>query len=167
MSKRISAPSLALPFALSLSLSLSLSACDEHHHDEDPVAEACEHLGGAPTPLTAAATATGAPEVKADHKRYDVTLGDVSGGKAGVVSFTSTQKGHLLVFLSVDVPVLAKASTGLDVTLNASSKTATCPTVKAWYEYEVGVGRYDFTLGGAGNTTSTVGMVLETQTHEH
>jgi hypothetical protein len=159
---------IASSFALAVTL---VTACDDHDHDhdhEDPAAEACEHLGGPPTPVTATATATGTAEVKADHKRYEVKLLDAGGGKAGVVSFNSAKTGHMLVFLSADVSLAVKTSTNLDATLNETKKTGlACPALKASYEYEVGVGRYDLTFGGTGNTTDTVGVVIEAEQHEH
>lgn len=146
----------------------TLAACHDDHDHEDPTAEACEHLGGPPTPITAAANNTSAPAIAADHKRYELTLPDGASGKTGVVSFTSAQKGHLIVFLSADVPLSMKGASGVDATLNESSKTGfPCAQLKASYEYEVGIGRYDLTFGGGGNTVATVSVVLESEQHEH
>jgi hypothetical protein len=150
-------------------LATSITACADHDHGEgDAAAEACEHLGGSPVAVTATATTTGAPAVMADHKRYEIKLGDLTGGgKGGVVAFESPLKGHLSVFLSADVPLVVKGGNGVEATLNSSSKTGPCTALKAQYEYEVGVGHYDLTFGGTANTTDSVGIVLEAETHAH
>ena len=155
-------------FLLAALLTFSLAACgDEHSHGvEDPAAEACEHLSGPATQVTAAVSPLGAPMVAADHKRYDVKLLDgVSGGKSGVIGVTIGQKGHLLVFLGRDVPVAISNAAGTAILGQRANAAPPCAQLKAAYEYEVTVGRHDITLGGPANAIETVGLVLETESH--
>jgi hypothetical protein len=140
---------------------LLLAGCDVIG-TPDPLDEACEHLTAIPSPLTAAATAGGAPEV-ATHTRYDVSLPDASGGRVGAVKFASTLRGLLLVFLAADVPTRVATAGGQNVPSTRGGKTGPCPELKAWYEYEVGVGQQVITLGGPGNTVTPVGLVLESE----
>jgi hypothetical protein len=157
----VSLPSYALAFVL-------ITACGEDHDDgnEDPIAEACEHLAGAAISVTATSTATGAPVIAADHKRYDVKLVDGgAAGKSGVVTFNSAAVGHLQLFLTADVPVTAATAVGVPVTGSKVTIAPPCAELKAVYEFNVTVGRYDLTIGGATTTADTVGVVVEADMH--
>jgi hypothetical protein len=168
---------LTMSLHLSLSLlaaSLFLPACgDDEKKEDDPAAEACEHLAGAASPVTAAATGASAPPaVAADHKRYEVTLPDATGGdagKQGVVRFASAQHGEMQVFLGADVALKVTSSAGAEVDPEGGKRTSglPCTQLAAWYVYDVDVGSYDLTLGGPGNTTASVGVVIEAGAHEH
>jgi hypothetical protein len=155
-----------------LAATLLVPACgDDDKKEEDPAAEACEHLAGTSSPVTAAAAgATDAPAVAANHKRYEVTLPDATGaaGKQGVVKFASTMAGEMQVFLSADVPLKVASSSGTELAPEGGKQTTTpCTQLKAWYVYDVEVGSYNLTLGGAGNTTASIGVVIEAGAHEH
>jgi hypothetical protein len=143
---------------------LTLTACGDHDHDhegEDPGAEACEHLKDATTAITATTGPAGAP-LLASHTNHAVTLPDgPTGGKRGVVSVMSSKAATLHVFLGAAVGLAAADASGKEISAAAPMKSGSCPEVKAWYEYPVGVGRYDFTLGGAANTTGNVNVVIE------
>jgi hypothetical protein len=162
MSSRILRQVALLPLSLVL-----LAACDDHDQGtEDPIAEACEHLAGAAVAVMATAGATGAPAIAADHKRYDVKLVDgPSGGKIGVVSLNSAAVGHLQLFLSADVPVTAATAAGMAIAGSKVAIAPPCSQLKAVYEFNVAVGRYDITIGGASNTVESVGVVAEADVH--
>jgi hypothetical protein len=146
-----------------------LSACgDDKKKEEDPVAEACEHLKDPPVAVTAAAVTatTTIPSVAADHKRYEVTLPSEGTGKQGVVKFSSTMKGEMTVFLSADIPLTVETSTGAGVGAEGGKKTtAPCTELKAWYVYDVDVGTYNLILGGPTSSTASVGLVIEAGMH--
>jgi hypothetical protein len=143
---------------------LTFAACGEHDHDhegEDPGAEACEHLADAATTITATAGPAGAP-LLGSHTNHAVTLLDgPTGGKRGVVSVMSSKPATLHVFLGAAVGLAAADASGKEITAAMPMKSGSCPALKAWYEYPVGVGRYDLTLGGAANTTGNVNVVIE------
>lgn len=162
------------PTTILLAASLLLAtACGNDKTEDgehDPAAEGCEHLGAAATPITATAAGTATPtaSIAADHKRYDVTLPDApGGGKLGQVKFASAAAGHLLVYLSADLPIRLTDANGAEVTPSESGKTGPCTQLAAWYEFHVAVGPYTLALGGPSTTTSVVGVVLETETDAH
>ena len=128
--------------------------------------EGCEHLQEGPaTPVTATTAGTGAPAVSNDHKRYDITLVDVSGGKGGAVSFAAGEAGDYILFLGADVPMKVTDSAGGTVTFEESAQSSTvCSEVKGRYVVPLEVGTYALTFGPT--TESAVSLVIEEAAHE-
>ena len=142
-----------------------LAACEEQTTEPDHAVEACEHLKEAATMISGSTTPAG--EVMS-HKRFEVTLLDGGiGGKTGTVRFQVAKAGHMLVFLTADVPVKVTNPNGGELKPAQIKKTGPCTELKAWYEYEVAVGPHTIALGGTTTTASSVGLVLETEEHVH
>ena len=143
---------------------LSLMACGAEAPEESPDVEACEHLKVGPaTAVTAAQSpASGAPPaVAANHNRYDITLVDVTGGKGGVVTFSSTKAGDYRVSLNKDVP-FAIIDGAIEETVKGSTE---CTELKARHTFELGVGTWTFEFGPTAETE--VGLVIEEAAHAH
>jgi hypothetical protein len=162
------------PITLVLSLSaLALfgAGCgedDEPEEHEDPDVEACEHMkDGPPAAVTAAAAfATTAPAVNNDHKRYDLTLADGVGGKAGFVTFAVPAAGEYILYTSAAVKVAVKSAAMADVTAESTTNTfAGCPEVKGRHVYDLTVGT--FVIGIGPETSDKVSLVLEAHEHAH
>jgi hypothetical protein len=142
-----------------------LAACEEHTTEPDHAVEACEHLGE--TAMMINGSATPAPEVMT-HKRFEVSLLDGGiGGKTGTVRFQVPKAGHLLLFLTADIPVKVTNPNGGELMPAEIKKTGPCTELKAWYEYEAAVGPHTIALGGTTTTVSSVGLVVETEEHVH
>jgi hypothetical protein len=142
-----------------------LAACDEHTTEPDHAIEACEHLKEMPTMVSGSAMP--AAEIMT-HKRFEVTLLDGGiGGKTGTVRFQMPKAGHLLLFLTADVPVKLTNPNGGELTAAKIKKTGPCTELKAWYEYEAAAGAHTIALGGTTTSVSSVGLVVETEEHAH
>jgi hypothetical protein len=140
-------------------LVLALAACPGTQPTETPDDEGCEHLQEGPAAaVTAASSATGAPAVSNDHKRYDVTL---TSGAAGYVSFASSAAGDYIFFLDQAVPFAVQDPAGANVAIESSALTgAKCAEVKGRHVVPLGVGTYRLVLGPS-TTVTKVGMVVE------
>jgi hypothetical protein len=142
-----------------------LAACDEHTTEPDLAVEACEHLKETPSMINGSATP---PAEVMTHKRFEVSLLDAGiGGKTGVVRFALPKAGHLLLFLTADIPVKVTNPNGGELTPAEIKKTGPCTELKAWYEYEAAVGTHTVALGGTTTSVSSVGLVVETEEHAH
>lgn len=153
--------------SLVLSLSLLFAGCGQPAAPEADV-EACEHLQEGPAvAVTAAATADGAaPTVSEPHKRYDVALVDVAGGKGGTVTFAAAEEGHHALYLSADVPVEVRDGSGAVVAFEKSATSvSSCTEVKSKRELELGVGTYRVTFGPT--AVPSVSLVVEHVGEEH
>jgi hypothetical protein len=150
--------------AVLLSAALIMGCGDE---EETADTEGCEHLQGGPTtPVTATAGTTGAPAVSNDHRRYDITLTDVTGGKGGSVSFAAAEAIDYILFTSADVPVIVKDSGGMTVTPEASVKSSSaCTEIKGRHTIPLSVGTYTLTFGPT--TATTVSLVIEESGNDH
>jgi hypothetical protein len=134
--------------------------------DEESVdVEGCEHLQEGPaTPVTATATATGAPAVKADHRRYDITLVDVTGGKGGSVTFAAAAEGDYVLFTNADVQVADTDANGQTVGIEASTKSSSeCTEIKGRHTIPMKVGTHTLTFGPTPLTA--VSVVIEPDAH--
>ncbi|HYH94681.1 hypothetical protein [Hyalangium sp.] len=151
--------------AVLLSTALLVGCGDEETAD----VEGCEHLQGGPaSSINATAATAGAPEVKADHRRYDITLVDVTGGKGGTVSFASAEEAHYVLFTSADVPVAIKDGSGTTVALEESVKTSSeCTEIKGRHTVELAVGTYSITFGPTSATSVSVVMEEDAGAHDH
>jgi hypothetical protein len=154
-------------FSAVLLSSALLVACGEEA-EETADTEACEHLKEGPTsPVTAVATGMG-PAVSNDHRRYDITLVDVTGGKGGSVSFAAAEGIDYILFTGADVPVTVKNSGGTAVNPEASATSSSeCTEVKGRFTYPLSVGTYTLTFGPTALTS--VPLVIEEAggDHEH
>lgn len=147
-----------------------LAGCGDDEPTESPDTEGCEHLQEGPaSSITAAATGAG-PAVSNDHKRYDIALADVTGGKGGSVSFAVSEATEYVFFISADVPFAVTTSSGQAVEIEESTKSSeTCSEIKGKHIVPLAtVGTYTLTFGPT--TASQVSLVIEEageHDHEH
>ncbi len=154
--KRFSAVLLSVAF---------LVGCGEASSDSD----ACEHLQEGPaSAVTASANELGAPAVSHDHRRYDISLIDGTGGKGGSVSFAVAEAGRYTVFLNGEVPVNLKDANGQRIEVLASgADSSKCSELKRMHFFELAVGTYSLTFGPT--TAGSVSLVIigENDEDEH
>ena len=158
---------LLLSASLLSSLLLSSACGGDEEETENPDVEGCEHLQEGPaTPVSATATGAAAPAVDDDHRRYDITLTDVAGGKGGDVTFASGEAGDYVLFLDAAVPVSVLDGAGAQVPFESSSaSSAQCTEIKARHVLELGVGTYTLRFGPS--PLDAVGLVVELGEHAH
>jgi FAD/FMN-containing dehydrogenase len=151
-------------FAACLLSTALLVGCSGEEETADT--EACEHLQNGPqSAVTATAAAAGAPAVSNDHKRYDITLVDVTGGKGGSVSFASSEAAEYVFFLNADVPFKATDASGQTVAIEASATSSSeCGDIKGRHIVPLGVGTYTLSFGPTSATS--VSLVIEEEAHE-
>ena len=147
-------PSCALRMLTILMLATAAIGCghDDDHEHENPNEEACEHFEkGPPAAVTAAASSSAdAPKINNDHKRYDVKLVDVGGGKGGFVAFAAGKAGDYIFFTDAPVQLSVKSSTMADVPVEKSdAMIAECMAVKGRHVFPLQVGTYVIGIGGA------------------
>jgi hypothetical protein len=152
---------------LSTSILFSAGCGDDEEETESLDAEGCAHLQKGPaTPITATAAASGAPAVNTDHRRYDISLIDVTGGKGGSVTFAVAEEGDYLFFINEDVPMAIRTSGGEVRTPEEVVKSSTeCSEIKGRYTVELGVGTHVLTFGPTSKTS--VSLVAEHGEHDH
>jgi hypothetical protein len=130
--------------------------------------EGCEHLKEGPgVSVTATATASGAPSVSNDHKRYDITLPAGTGGNTGSVSFAVGETAHYVFFLGSDVNLaIASTSGSSSVSFESSTKSSeACTEIKGRHVAELLVGTYTLTFSSP--TQTRVSLVIEEEGGEH
>ncbi len=143
-----------------------LAGCGGEKNEAD--VEGCEHLQEGPAAaVTATATASGAPSVRNDHKRYDITLPAGSGGNVGSVSFEAGEASDYVFFLGSNVTLkVTNVTSGQAVTFEESATSSTeCTEVKGRYVAPLQVGTYTLTFGPT--SESSVSLVIEETAHEH
>lgn len=142
-----------------------LVGCGESPNEAD--VEGCEHLKEGPAAsVTASTSASGAPAVSNDHKRYDITLPAGSGGNVGSVSFAAAEATDYVFFLGANVPLKVTNASGQEVTFEESAtKSDQCTEVKGRYVAPLQVGTYTLTFGPT--SESRVSLVIEETDHEH
>lgn len=142
------------------------SGCGSETPPPGPDAEGCEHLREGPAVAVAAAPAAdGAPEIAANHRRYDVALTPVAAGNGGFVRYAAPEAGDYLFFLSADVAVQFLDAAGAPVAPEASAKSSTaCVEVKGRHVVPLEVGPYAIQLGPT--THGAVSIVVEEAAHE-
>lgn len=130
-------------------------------------AEGCAHLQKGPgAEVTATATASGAPAVSNDHKRYDITLVEVNGEKVGSVSFASSEATDYIFYLSADVRFSVADSSGNAVDIEESAtSSAACDDIKGRHVVPLGVGTYTLSFGPT--SVASVSLVAEAHEHDH
>jgi hypothetical protein len=133
--------------------------------------EGCEHLKEGPSaPVTASATASGAPAVSNDHKRYDISLPAGTGGNnTGSVSFQVGEAAHYVFFLGSDVNLgITSTSGSSSVSFESSAKDSeACSEIKGRYVAELQVGAYTLTFGPTSQTSVSLVIEEEGEEHEH
>ena len=141
--------------ALLLSVAL-LVGCGEETIDSD----ACEHLQEGPaSAITASATATGAPSVSDDHRRYDIAFVDGTDGKGGSVSFAVAEANDYTLFLNGVVSVVLRDANGQLVGVTASGTgSSECFDIQRRHLFPLEVGTYSITFGPT--TASSVSLVI-------
>ena len=157
-----------LHITCALLLSVGFAGCGSDDDDEPNIdVEGCEHLKEGPAvAVTAATSTTGAPAVSNDHKRYDVTLVDVTGGKGGSVSFAADEATDFIFFLNADVPVQFLDATGAAATPESSVNSSTvCTDIRKKHTVPLKVGTYALSFGPT--TQSAVSVVIEEAGHVH
>ncbi len=130
--------------------------------------EACEHLKNGPAAsVTATAASSGAPAIKSDHKRYDVTFVDITGGKGGYVTYAAAEKGDYLFFFDRAAPVKFFDGSNKEVAPERSESSSTsCAEVMARHTVPLEVGTYSLSFGPT--TETSVKIVVEQNAHaEH
>jgi hypothetical protein len=141
-----------------------LAGCGGEKNEAD--VEACEHLQEGPAaPVTATASASGAPAVSNDHKRYDITLPAGTGGNVGSVSFAAAEATDYVFFTGSTVTLKVTSASGQEVTFEESATSSTeCTNVKGRYVAPLQVGTYTLTFGPT--SESSVSLVIEETNHE-
>ncbi|MFP2924659.1 hypothetical protein ACLESO_05465 [Pyxidicoccus sp. 3LG] len=153
--------------ALLMSTALLATACgDDEEGEENVDVEGCEHLQEGPaTPVTATLTGT-PPSVSNDHRRYDITLVDGTGGKTGSVSFAAAEATDYVIFTGADVALTVKNASGATVEIEESTKSSTqCTDIKGRHVVPMGVGTHTLTFGPT--TAASVSVVIEEAAHDH
>jgi hypothetical protein len=148
--------------AVLLSVAL-LVGCGEETIDSD----ACEHLQEGPSAtITASASATGAPAVSNDHRRYDISLTDGTDGKGGSVSFAVAEANDYTLFLTGEVPVNVRDANNqrIEVTVSGTGSSE-CSEIKRRHTFALTVGTYSITFGPT--TAASVSLVIVEATAEH
>ena len=140
-----------------------LAGCGEP--DEADV-EGCEHLQEGPS-AAVSASASGAPAVSNDHKRYDITLPAGSGGNVGSVSFAAPEATDYVFFLGSNVTLKVTNASGQTVSFEESAtSSAQCTNIKGRYVAPLEVGTYTLTFGPS-TSVNSVSLVIEESGHEH
>ncbi|RKG76391.1 hypothetical protein [Corallococcus terminator] len=153
--------------AVLLSASLLVSACGDDAEESTGDEEGCEHLQEGPAvSVTAAVSGTG-PAVSNDHKRYDIALVDVTGGKGGAVSFAVAEATDYVLFTSAPVPVKVTNGSGATVEFEESTNSSTlCSDIQGRHIVPLTVGTHTLTFGPS--TLSSVSLVIEESgEHDH
>ncbi len=134
--------------------------------EESADTEGCEHLQNGPgAAVTATPTASGAPAVRNDHKRYDVALVDVSGQKGGSVTFAASEAADYVFFLGADVPFSVANASGQAVAIEESAKSSSeCTDIKGRHVVPLSVGTYTLSFGPS--SLASVSLVVEEAAHE-
>ena len=157
------------PLLLIVSAALGLAGCGgDDHEEENPNAEACEHMKqGPPAALTAGADfLITAPKINSDHKRYDVTLVDVPGGKGGYLTFAVAHAGDYIFYSSAPVIMTVKTPAMADVAAESSATgIPECTEVKGRQVHDLAVGTYVLVV--APQSLNQVSLVVEESGHTH
>ena len=154
--------------AFLLSTALVSAGCGDDHSDEEGVdAEACEHLQEGPATAVMANMATNnpPPEIRADHRRYDITLADGPDGKQGAVSFAVSEAADYVIYTNADVPLSITTASGEAVEIEESTSSSTgCTDIKGRHVVPLTVGTHLLTFGPT--SAATVSVIVE-ESHDH
>ena len=153
--------------AFLLSTALVSAGCGDDHPEEEGVdAEACEHLQEGPASAVIATLGTDAPPaIRADHRRYDITLADGPDGKQGAVSFAVSEAADYVIYTNADVPLSITTASGDAVEIEESTSSSTgCTDIKGRHVVPLTVGTHLLTFGPT--STATVSVIVE-ESHDH
>jgi hypothetical protein len=128
--------------------------------------EGCEHLAEGPfVEVQGVADPKLAPEVRADHQAYRVTL---PVGAVGYVELAAGAAGDRAFFLDADLPLSVSDDRGAPIATESSEKTIPeCAVVKAKHTIAIpAVGSYRIKLGPSA-TVSKLTLVIEEADHAH
>lgn len=125
--------------------------------------EACEHMSEGPATLvTAALNAADAPDVSAEHQRYEIALLPESEHFTGKIRYTSNEEAHYVWFFDQDTTLEVRDAQNTLVTIESqASASVACGGIKARYVIPLDVGLYTLQLGPT--TASTVSLVVEAE----
>ncbi len=155
--------------AFLLSTALVSAGCgDDHSHDEPGVdAEACEHLQEGPaTSVTATLGADAPPAIRADHRRYDITLADGPDGKQGAVSFAAGEAADYVIYTNAAVSLSITTASGEPVEIEESASSSEgCADIKGRHVVPLAVGTYILNFGPS--SAGTVSVLIEEAAHDH
>ncbi|WP_426751271.1 hypothetical protein [Myxococcus sp. Y35] len=155
--------------AFLLSSALVSAGCGDDASDEEHGvdAEACEHLQEGPASAVTATLGTDAPPaIRADHRRYDVTLADGPDGKQGSVSFAASEATDFIFYTNADVPFSITDASGASVDIEEStSSSEDCADIKGRHVVPLTVGTFILTFGPT--TASTISVLVEEAAHDH
>jgi hypothetical protein len=140
---------------------------DAGHEEEDPAAEACEHMVDGPNENHTATLAAPFPTVNTEHTRHDVTLVDDAGEYRGTVQYEVSAEADYLVFLDRDVPLAFFDSSGNALAVEQSEPVDECEDVVIVKHVPLAVGTVELRFGPT--TESTVRLVIEAggEGHDH
>lgn len=153
-------------FLLSTAL-VSVGCGDDHPEEEGVDAEACEHLQEGPATAIIANLGTNnpPPEIRADHRRYDITLMTGPDGAHGIVSFAASEAADYVIYTNADVPLSITTASGEAVEIEESTRSSEgCADIKGRHVVPLTVGTYSLYFGPT--STATVGVLIE-ESHDH
>ena len=103
------------------------------------------------------------------HKRFEVTLLDGGiGGKTGTVRFQVPKAGHLLVFLTADVPVKVTNPNGGELTAGGDQEDRPLHRAEGLVRIRGRLwGRTPSPSAARPPRVNSVGLVVETEEHAH
>ncbi|AKQ67159.1 hypothetical protein A176_004071 [Myxococcus hansupus] len=155
--------------AFLLSTALVSAGCGDDHSDDDHGvdAEACEHLQNGPATSVIAALGAGEPPaIRADHRRYDITLADGPDGKQGAVSFAATEATDYVIYTNAAVALSVTTASGEPVEIEESASSSEgCTDIKGRHVVPLTVGTHILTFGPT--SAATVSVLIEEAAHDH
>jgi len=146
---------------------VSAGCGDDPSEEEGVDAEACEHLQKGPASAVSATLGTDAPPaIRADHRRYDITLADGPDGKQGSVSFAASEAAEYVIYTNADVPLTLTTASGEPVEIEESaSRSEGCADIKGRHVVPLTVGTFVLTFGPTAE--ATVSVLIEEAAHDH
>ncbi|CAM4496980.1 MULTISPECIES: hypothetical protein [Myxococcus] len=155
--------------AFLLSTALVSAGCGDDHPEEEGVdAEACEHLqeGPATAVISNMGTNNPPPEIRADHRRYDITLMSGSEGNQGMVAFAASEAADYVIYTNADVPLSVTTSSGEAVEIEESTSSSKgCTDIKGRHVVPLTVGTHYLTFGPT--SVATFGVLIEESHGDH
>lgn len=133
---------------------------NDHGHESDLAADACEHMQDGPAQaFNATADPAGAPDATVEHMRADVTLVDGDDGHTGYVTFTVEEGGDIAFFLNQTPGFELMDDTGATIAPEETWESVDdCEEVFEGHLYELAEGQ-TVTLAFGPTSLSTVSFV--------
>ena len=114
--------------------------------------------------MTATAEDTGAPEIGSDHTRYEISLPEANGQRAGRVTFVVDHGGEFIFGLSRDVPMQRLPAAGGETPATTKTNSEACSELAVKHTVDLTVGTYVVRFGPT--SEQTVNVVVEHESHE-